>query len=250
VQGYAGQHYCPRMVTMNKPCYAAIKDHAPDKPTLIFVASRRQTRLTAFDIISYAAGDEKPKMFLGCSEDYIESGLSMSFADFLAGILGFESHCSCCFPGYRQLLSALRMKLFATLLRLELVFIMPVSPQPTEMCKSSSTFSWWMLCYGANPFACFCVVSSVERLFLNGDILVLVATATLAWGVNLPAHLVIVKGTEYFDGKTSRYVDYPLTDVLQMIGRAGRPGFSDEGRAVVMAAEAKKNFYMVRTTSP
>jgi hypothetical protein len=37
-------------------------------------------------------------------------------------------------------------------------------------------------------------------------------------GVNLPARLVIVKGTEYYDGKTSRYVDYPLTDVLQMIG--------------------------------
>lgn len=50
--------------------------------------------------------------------------------------------------------------------------------------------------------------------------MVLVATATLAWGVNLPAHLVIVKGTEFFDGKTNRYVDYPLTDVLQMIGRA------------------------------
>lgn len=45
--------------------------------------------------------------------------------------------------------------------------------------------------------------------------MVLVATATLAWGVNLPAHLVIVKGTEFFDGKQSRYVDYPLTDVLQ-----------------------------------
>jgi replicative superfamily II helicase len=28
---------------------------------------------------------------------------------------------------------------------------------------------------------------------------VLVATATLAWGVNTPAHLVIIKGTEYFD---------------------------------------------------
>lgn len=102
---------------------------------------------------------------------------------------------------------------------------------------------------------------------------VLVATATLAWGVNLPgkcrkvgargrsalssthstspfsalpAHLVIVKGTEYFDGKTARYVDYPLTDVLQMIGRAGRPGYSEEGKAVVMAMEAKKNFYKVR----
>ena len=35
----------------------------------------------------------------------------------------------------------------------------------------------------------------VERMYLDGDIKVLVATATLAWGVNLPAHLVIVKGT-------------------------------------------------------
>jgi activating signal cointegrator complex subunit 3 len=86
---------------------------------------------------------------------------------------------------------------------------------------------------------------SVERLYLNGDIQVLVATATLAWGVNLPAHFVIVKGTEYFDGKTSRYVDYPLTDVLQMIGRAGRPGFDTSGVALVMVAEAKKNFYKV-----
>lgn len=69
------------------------------------------------------------------------------------------------------------------------------------------------------------------------------STATLAWGVNLPAHLVIVKGTEYYDGKTSRYVDYPVTDVLQMIGRAGRPGFDNRGEAVVMVQEDKKNFY-------
>lgn len=34
----------------------------------------------------------------------------------------------------------------------------------------------------------------VEKMFLKGEIKVLVATATLAWGVNLPAHLVIVKG--------------------------------------------------------
>jgi len=40
---------------------------------------------------------------------------------------------------------------------------------------------------------------------------VLIATATLAWGVNFPAHLVVIKGTEYFDGKTHRYVDMPIT---------------------------------------
>lgn len=80
-------------------------------------------------------------------------------------------------------------------------------------------------------------------MFLNGDIQVLVATATLAWGVNLPAHLVIVKGTEFFDGKESRYVDYPVTDVLQMMGRAGRPQFDDKGVACVFVEESKKNFY-------
>ncbi len=62
-----------RMATMNKPCYAAIKEHSPDKPALIFVASRRQTRLTAFDIISYAAADDNPKVFLGCDEYYVEA---------------------------------------------------------------------------------------------------------------------------------------------------------------------------------
>ena len=73
VQGYPGKHYCPRMATMNKPCYAAIKQHSPDRPSLIFVASRRQTRLTAFDLISFAAGDEDPKVFLGCDDAYIDA---------------------------------------------------------------------------------------------------------------------------------------------------------------------------------
>jgi superfamily II DNA/RNA helicase len=91
-----------------------------------------------------------------------------------------------------------------------------------------------------------CLLYSVERLFLKQQIRIIVATATLAWGVNLPARLVIVKGTEFFDGKTSRYVDYPLTDILQMIGRAGRPGFDTQGRAVVMVESSKKNFYKVR----
>ena len=36
----------------------------------------------------------------------------------------------------------------------------------------------------------------VEDLFADGHIQVLISTATLAWGVNLPAHTVIIKGTQ------------------------------------------------------
>ena len=50
---------------------------------------------------------------------------------------------------------------------------------------------------------------------------VLVVMATLAWGVNFSVHFVIVKGTEYYDWKMQCYVNYPITDVVQMMGCAG-----------------------------
>ena len=85
----------------------------------------------------------------------------------------------------------------------------------------------------------------VEKLFADNKILVLVSTSILAWGVNLPAHLgnsegclciadfmfcsVIVKGVEYYDPQLRRFVPYNITDILQMIGRAGRPQFDTHG---------------------
>ena len=38
----------------------------------------------------------------------------------------------------------------------------------------------------------------IEDLFADKHIQVLVSTATLAWGVNLPAHTVIIKGTQVY----------------------------------------------------
>ena len=40
---------------------------------------------------------------------------------------------------------------------------------------------------------------------------------------------MVVKGTEFYDGKLKRYIDFPVTDILQMIGRAGRPQFDVTG---------------------
>lgn len=39
---------------------------------------------------------------------------------------------------------------------------------------------------------------TVENLFANRNINILVSTATLAWGVNLPAYTVIIKGTQVY----------------------------------------------------
>lgn len=72
IQGYPGKFYCPRMASMNKPCYAAIRTHSPVKPVLIFVASRRQTRLTALDLIAYAAADLNPSQWLHMNEMELE----------------------------------------------------------------------------------------------------------------------------------------------------------------------------------
>jgi len=48
-----------------------------------------------------------------------------------------------------------------------------------------------------------------------------VSTSTLAMGVNLPAHLVIIKSTQRY--VMGSYQEYSETQILQMIGRAGRP---------------------------
>jgi activating signal cointegrator complex subunit 3 len=44
----------------------------------------------------------------------------------------------------------------------------------------------------------------------------------LAWGVNFPAHLVVVKGTEFYDGKTRRYVDFPITGYIVFFSKYQR----------------------------
>jgi pre-mRNA-splicing helicase BRR2 len=65
----------------------------------------------------------------------------------------------------------------------------------------------------------------VESLFADRHLSVLVSTATLAWGVNLPAHTVIIKGTQVYSPELGRWVELSLQDVMQMLGRAGRPRY-------------------------
>ena len=81
----------------------------------------------------------------------------------------------------------------------------------------------------------------VEKMFLTGFIEILCSTSTLAVGVNLPAYLVIIKGTKMWN--FSGYKEYSELDVLQMIGRAGRPQFETSGCAVIMTSHENQERY-------
>lgn len=171
IDGFPEQSgFCPLMQSMNRPAFLAIKAHSPSKPVIIFVASRRQTRLTARDLIAFCGLEDNPRRFLHMPESELDILLERvkdaSVKESLS--FGIGLHHAGLIESDRQL---------------------------------------------------------VEELFTFNKIQVLVATSTLAWGVNLPAHLVVVKGTQFFDAKTEGYKDMDLTDVLQMLGRAGRPQF-------------------------
>ena len=192
IEGFSEKKYCPRMGTMNQPCFNAIINFSDNKPVLIFVSSRRQTRLTALDLIALSAnhslGEHLQYPFLKTSLKEINSYIELVQDENLKNslIYGIGLHHAGLIENDRKI---------------------------------------------------------VENLFLSQKILILIATSTLAWGVNFPAHLVIIKGTEYRDPKTCQYVDMPITDILQMIGRAGRPQFDNEAIACLFVKEDKKNFY-------
>ncbi|KJE90469.1 DEAD/DEAH box helicase [Capsaspora owczarzaki ATCC 30864] len=82
---------------------------------------------------------------------------------------------------------------------------------------------------------------NVESLFASGVLPVLCATTTLAMGVNLPAHLVVVKSTQHYGADGME--EYNEPQVLQMIGRAGRPQFDTTATAVIMTRHATKRKY-------
>ncbi|EAN79402.1 ATP-dependent RNA helicase, putative [Trypanosoma brucei brucei TREU927] len=188
IAGYHGRNYCPRMAAMNKPVYNAICEKSPNKPVIVFVSSRRQTRLTAMALIGFLVMEQNTAKFVRMDVEEVNAYVAKVSDPYVKHCMQFG-----------------------------------VGVHHAGLLEGDRTV--------------------VESAFLKGKLQVLVATSTLAWGVNFPAHMVVVKGTEYYDGKTKTYVDFPITDVLQMIGRAGRPQFDTEGVAQVLCHEPKKGFY-------
>lgn len=64
-QGFNISHTQTRLLSMAKPVYHAITKHSPKKPVIVFVPSRKQTRLTAIDILTTCAADIQRQRYRG-----------------------------------------------------------------------------------------------------------------------------------------------------------------------------------------
>jgi pre-mRNA-splicing helicase BRR2 len=82
----------------------------------------------------------------------------------------------------------------------------------------------------------------VEALYNAGLISVVVATVSLVWGFPITAAVVVVMDTQQYDGREHRYVNYPIADMLQMMGRASRPGAAS-GTCVILCHSSRKEYF-------
>ncbi|TDH66168.1 uncharacterized protein CCR75_009651 [Bremia lactucae] len=189
IQGFPERQYVARMAAMNKPTYMAIQAHSIDKPVVIFVSSKAQTKLTALDLIQFCVASnerDESKRFLRMDEAVMST-----------------------------LIQSTQIK--------------------DETLKHTLAFGIGLFHAGLTRRE----REVVEKLYTDQLIQVIIATSSTAWGWTLPTHLVVIKGTEYFDN--GQYRSYPLSDLLHMIGRAGQFHVDDTCVACVFVEEGTKN---------
>ncbi|KEH37075.1 putative RNA helicase [Medicago truncatula] len=82
----------------------------------------------------------------------------------------------------------------------------------------------------------------VIRSFEAGLIKICIISSSMCWEVSLSAHIVVLMGTEYydFDGPS-----YPITDILHMMGQAGRRLIDSVGKALILCLPNKKRYYNI-----
>ncbi|KAJ0778956.1 putative RNA helicase [Helianthus annuus] len=85
---------------------------------------------------------------------------------------------------------------------------------------------------------------SVELLFAKRHIQVLVSTSTLACGVNLPAHTVIIKGTQVYKPEKRGLTEVNPLVVTQMLGCAGRLQYDTYGEGIIITEHNKLEDYL------
>ncbi|KAJ5122808.1 Helicase C-terminal [Penicillium atrosanguineum] len=188
IQSFTIPHFPSLMLAMSRPAYQSILTLSPDKPALVFVPSRKQTRSTAMDLLAACSMDDDEDRFLNADAEELAPLLSRVQEQTLATSLSHG-------VGYYHEALSLGDKRIVT------------------------------------------------HLFKIGAIQVLLASRDCCWELDVTAHLVIVMNTQFFDGREHRYIDYPISEILQMFGKASRPGQDKLGRGVLMVPAVKREYY-------
>jgi helicase len=84
---------------------------------------------------------------------------------------------------------------------------------------------------------------NVELAFKRGDIKCIVATPTLAAGINLSARRVVIRDVRRFEG--GYWASIPVLEIKQMCGRAGRPRYDPWGEAVLLAKTEDERMFLM-----
>jgi len=85
---------------------------------------------------------------------------------------------------------------------------------------------------------------AVEHKFKHGNLRVVVATSGLAWGCNFPSRRVVIVGVHRGMTEVENY------DIIQMAGRAGRPGYDPRGDVHILVPDRNPDYHIDRISDP
>ncbi len=66
---------------------------------------------------------------------------------------------------------------------------------------------------------------------------------SLCWAIEVDCYLTVIMDTQFYNGKLHCYQDYPLTDVMRMMGMACRPGQDADAKCVLLCNSTKKDVF-------
>ena len=78
----------------------------------------------------------------------------------------------------------------------------------------------------------------------QGSVRIIIATSTLAYGLNLPARIVIITGMHRGIEEVSEL------DIIQMCGRSGRMGIDTEGDAIILLPDTQSEYLRNKIENP
>ncbi|HYD03408.1 MAG TPA: helicase-related protein [Alphaproteobacteria bacterium] len=115
--------------------------------------------------------------------------------------------------------------------------ILKAISSPTKQCHKLSATSKYGVAFHHSG-----LVSAqrkiIEENFKDRIVKIIVATPTLAMGVDLPAYRVIIRDLKRFGQWGMDYI--PVLEYEQQAGRAGRPSYDTHGEAICIAEDNKE----------